>query len=744
MFSSTITLDKTPPFSFIIFPENNKTYNILTSISGTSSDNFTIDKMELSLKNIDDNLYLNGANWITDEVFISVSGTNNWTYKTGELPDSKTYFVKVRGLDKAGNVQQLISTCTFTYIAPASHFAITGINEPLPAGTTTGITFEVKNKNNNRVINYTGTVKFESNDSRATLPANYTFTPEDKGVHTLNDSIILRTVGDITLKLIDTSDANVSSQKKIKVIPDIPAKITVSAIKTPVETCIPQDVNIEVRDKYENCVDTYTGTVTFESSDKRASLPTDYTFAISDYGKKTFTKSVSFKTTGYAYLKVYDKSDPNISGSQENIEVYTVLSEPVDSLLALPADLDKIKLEWQPSISLNVSQYNIYWDRSTGEMDFNNPVMTLAHPGNTYTFDGLKTETEYKFIVRGVNNAGYIENNMNIVNATPLSSAFETKATIKVPHTGHKISGNRITIVAEIINGEISDADNVLFEYRAANNNDWNTITPANSQDTNPDKSHPYFIHWDVTNIQAGTYNLRAIVTDRTGTKDKTPSAITVFVNHNNFDLQEQYNESTGEYIKTQKVNNARDNKIKIGDINVNNIIELLLPAQSLAVDSTTLKISYNPELRPENPYREPPVSPLWQIELGNEQSELKNDKEATLYFPYKDDNNDNKIDNTEFLEKDLVLKKFSTGKHKWEKITLQEVDYEKNICKARVSSFSYFRMFNALSERLSEVIIYPNPFKPSQGHKYVKFDKLSYSTTIKIYTLSGELVWAK
>jgi hypothetical protein len=41
----------------------------------------------------------------------------------------------------------------------------------------------------------------------------------------------------------------------------------------------------------------------------------------------------------------------------------------------------------------------------------------------------------------------------------------------------------------------------------------------------------------------------------------------------------------------------------------------------------------------------------------------------------------------------------------------------------------------------LSQAYAYPSPFKPSLGHKEIIFTNLSDEGTIKIYTISGELV---
>jgi hypothetical protein len=41
------------------------------------------------------------------------------------------------------------------------------------------------------VTGYTGTVHFSTNDPRATLPTDYTFTAADAGVHTFTNAFVL-------------------------------------------------------------------------------------------------------------------------------------------------------------------------------------------------------------------------------------------------------------------------------------------------------------------------------------------------------------------------------------------------------------------------------------------------------------------------------------------------------------------------------------------------------------------------
>src|SRR6516162_6962623 len=72
--------------------------------------------------------------------------------------------------------------------AAASQFVIRAPSS-VTAGVPFSLTITVKDAYGNVVSGYTGTIHFTSTDSRATLPANYTFTASDKGVHTFTGLI---------------------------------------------------------------------------------------------------------------------------------------------------------------------------------------------------------------------------------------------------------------------------------------------------------------------------------------------------------------------------------------------------------------------------------------------------------------------------------------------------------------------------------------------------------------------------
>ena len=42
------------------------------------------------------------------------------------------------------------------------------------------------------------------------------------------------------------------------------------------------------------------------------------------------------------------------------------------------------------------------------------------------------------------------------------------------------------------------------------------------------------------------------------------------------------------------------------------------------------------------------------------------------------------------------------------------------------------------------DIKVYPNPFKPASGHTKITFDNLTPDSDIRIYSVTGKLVWEK
>lgn len=118
--------------------------------------------------------------------------------------------------DYAGNMLGYLDYIT---VRPgkAASISITGLPSSVTSGVASNATVTVHDKFGNVVTGYTGMVHFVSNDKAATLPADYTFTAADAGVH--NFAITLTTTGNRWVTVRDTSKHSIGGTARVVVDP---------------------------------------------------------------------------------------------------------------------------------------------------------------------------------------------------------------------------------------------------------------------------------------------------------------------------------------------------------------------------------------------------------------------------------------------------------------------------------------------------------------------------------------------
>ena len=105
------------------------------------------------------------------------------------------------------------------------------------------------------------------------MPANYTFTPVDAGVHVFT-GVTLVTAGLQTITAIDTTTASIIGNAAVSVSAATAATFTVTGPSTATAgTGAP--ITVTAKDSFGNIATGYTGTVHFTSSDPLAILPAD-------------------------------------------------------------------------------------------------------------------------------------------------------------------------------------------------------------------------------------------------------------------------------------------------------------------------------------------------------------------------------------------------------------------------------------------------------------------------------------
>lgn len=192
----------------------------------------------------------------------------------------------------------------------ATHFAVFAQRD-VSAGSELRVTVVAVDGHNRPVKGYTGSVDLTSTDGSAVLPAEYTFTAEDRGRHTF--AVTLNTEGSQTITATDTADPAVAGSVAVTVDPARVATHLFVSIERNAYAGSAARVVVAVLDADNRRVTGYTGTVQFTSSDASAVLPADYTFSASDRGVKVF--AVTPGAAGELTVTATDAADSSISGS---------------------------------------------------------------------------------------------------------------------------------------------------------------------------------------------------------------------------------------------------------------------------------------------------------------------------------------------------------------------------------------------------------------------------------------------
>jgi hypothetical protein len=203
--------------------------------------------------------------------------------------------------------------------AAASRLLVNGFPSPTTAGVAHNVTVTALDPFGNTATGYTGTVTITSSDSQASLPANYAFVAGDAGAHAF--SATLRTVGSQSITATDTTTATIKGSQGAITVNSAAAATTLVVAGFPSSTTagIAHNFTVTAKDAFGNTATSYTGTVTFTSSDPRSGLPVNYTFVSADAGMHTF--SGTFKTAGSQSLTATDTVTGTIKGSQTAITV---------------------------------------------------------------------------------------------------------------------------------------------------------------------------------------------------------------------------------------------------------------------------------------------------------------------------------------------------------------------------------------------------------------------------------------
>ena len=125
---------------------------------------------------------------------------------------------KTAGSQTVTATDTVTSSITGSATVAVSPAAASTLVVTAPASATAGAPFSVTvtakdpygNTANGSTTGYLGTVHFTSSDGQAGLPANYTFTAGDAGVHTFTNGVTLNTTGSQTVTATDTVTSSIT------------------------------------------------------------------------------------------------------------------------------------------------------------------------------------------------------------------------------------------------------------------------------------------------------------------------------------------------------------------------------------------------------------------------------------------------------------------------------------------------------------------------------------------------------
>jgi hypothetical protein len=213
---------------------------------------------------------------------------------------------------------QAISAPVTVVINPgaATHLQVSVATNPTEAGAAHSVTVKAFDGYGNVATGYTGTIHFTSSDTKAVLPADYTFTTADKGVHKFTTALTLKTAGSRSVTATDKTTSSITGSQTVTVTPGVAKTLKVSIAASPYPVGTAHSVTVTAIDAYGNTATGYVGTIHFTSSDGSAVLPGNYTFTGADNGKHKFTNGLTLNTTGSQSVTATDTGHSSITGSQ--------------------------------------------------------------------------------------------------------------------------------------------------------------------------------------------------------------------------------------------------------------------------------------------------------------------------------------------------------------------------------------------------------------------------------------------
>jgi hypothetical protein len=241
-------------------------------------------------------------------------------------------------------------------------------------------------------------------------------------------------------------------------------------------------------------------------------------------------------------------------------------------------------------------------------------------------------------------------------------------ALVVSPRHGTRIRGNSLTVRARLIQGSPDDVSltlGVRFDFRSLPSGVFAPIPARNANHPNPDTTYPYFIHWDLSGVADGDYELRAVAHDTAGVPDPAPETITVTVDDAGpVDIDENF---TAESIQEShtSVDDAVESYVGSGDwTDASTAAELIVPAGALTSPTDTAILGF-PDPAGEEPLLDPSeqsIGAFVDLALQSGQTDFESGLTGDLIVSYSDHDQDGYVDGTGIPESELELRYYDAN----------------------------------------------------------------------------------
>lgn len=299
-------------------------------------------------------------------------------------------------------------------------------------------------------------------------------------------------------------------------------------------------------------------------------------------------------------------------------------------------------------------------------------TFTCPMPFPRYSVEGTWTVTEVNVRDAVGNGAHYTTPDLTFMGfPVHLTLGFRPgapRAAISAPAAGRSIRGDSVTVAARLIEGDpaaISRTAGVRLEYRALPSGAFTPIPARDPAQPNPDATWPYFIHWDVTGLPSGDYELRAVAHDAAGAPDPAPGAIAItLAGAAGGDIEENV-DPQGHQGNRTAVGGAAGGQAATGGRTVRDTLAgITLPQGAVSLPADAV-LTFFPDEAAETARLEQPDQSLGafvDVTLESGQATLAHGLAAGIDIYYGDADQDGVVDQTTIREEDLELRRLDVA----------------------------------------------------------------------------------